>query len=284
MRISTHALLPVFLASISTLAVSASPQLTTRIPECRMPSSTVLPGKYYKLNKSRNAFDWVHKATANERVVSGNGWERPDSRNMSNWYGFYRVDLNNDGICDWYLNALSPISTGGDRDTINTLYIGGPTGWARIGADIPMDKPDALSFGKAFDQQWRFTFGEEPSVIHDMTTKTNYVITALYNRHVRRAFQPGYRIYEWDAGKKTLILLDKWEPGSKAAAVYAFFKANGARMLEEPTMADSDTISTFDPQIEAYELMRSCDPKGSQRTSPDLFGAVSKYLLTRCTP
>ena len=89
------------------------------------------------LNKSRNAFDWVHKATANDRIVSGDGWERSDSPNMSNWFGFYRVDLNNDGICDWYLNALTPIATGGDRDTINTLYIGGPSRWARIGADIP---------------------------------------------------------------------------------------------------------------------------------------------------
>jgi hypothetical protein len=38
--------------------------------------------KYYKLEKSKNAFDWVAKATRNNRVVAGKGYERIDGSNM----------------------------------------------------------------------------------------------------------------------------------------------------------------------------------------------------------
>lgn len=40
---------------------------------------------------------------------------------------------------------------------------------------------------------------------------------------------PGYRIMMWDENKRSLLVLDKWEPQSTAAQVYAFFKKHGAR-------------------------------------------------------
>ncbi|HEX8604481.1 MAG TPA: hypothetical protein VF774_17670, partial [Pseudoduganella sp.] len=101
-------------------------------------------------------------------------------------------------------HAGTQFSTGGDRGMINTLYMGGPSGWVRIGAVMPQDKPDEFGSGNAFAEQWRFSYGEEPSVIYDAAGKANYVIAALYNRHVRRSSQPGYGFFDWDASKKTL--------------------------------------------------------------------------------
>ncbi len=256
--------------------------LTLDIPECRMPPGRVMPAKYYRPGKNKGMFHWVRKVTAGDYVISEGGSVRVEGSGMDDWYSLYRIDVNSDAICDWYLNASAPISTGGDRDSINTMYLGGASGWSRVGAEVPLNKPDGLGYGKSAAQQHRFLFGEEPSVIHDAGSKTNYIIAALYSRHVRRDFYPGYRIFDWDAGKKTLRLLDKWEPGSRAAEVYAFFKAHGSRAPAAPSAAPEDSMNTFDPDVEAHELEMSCDPEGPQRSSPDQYGAVSRHLLARC--
>jgi hypothetical protein len=253
-------------------------RLTIEIPACRMPAGPVLPAKYGKLARKSKDFAWLRQVTRNDEFAGGNGWERIDGSSIHSWFAFARIDLNNDGWCDWYINAAAPMSTGGDDDTINTLYLGKGSGWSRIGATLPDNKPDELGFGNAYDEQERYLFGEEPAVIHDAASATNYIVTALYSRHVRRYEYLGYRILAWDAGKNTLRPLDKWEPGSKAAAVYAFFKAHGAYEPSTKATGPQDRITHFDPEIESYELDTACDGDRSAEEK----AAISPHLLARC--
>jgi len=282
MKTIPHIVMTVVMASASAAAFSRPVQATLSIPECRIPSGVVLPDKYYTLPKAKNAFNWVAGATRGDGVVEGNGWERVDGSGMHDWFSFYRIDLNGDGLCDWYLNAAAPMSTGGDRESINTLYLGRAAGWTRIGADVPQDKPDGLGYGKTSAQQRQFLFGEEPAVIHDAASKANYIVAALYSRNGQRSGRPGYRIFNWDADRNTLRLLDKWAPGSKAAQVYVYFKAHGARMPASAATAASDTIQAFDPDVEAFELEQACDPQSAFRLFAEANGGVSQYLLDRC--
>ena len=253
-------------------------RLTTEIPACRMPAGPVLPAKYGKLATKWKDFAWLRQVTRNDEFAGGNGWERIDGSAIHSWFAFARIDVNNDGWCDWYVDASAPMSTGGDDDTINTLYLGKGSGWSRIGATLPDNKPDELGFGKAYDEQDRYLFGEEPAVIHDAASATNYIVTALYSRHVRRYAYPGYRILAWDAGKNTLRPLDKWEPGSKAAAVYAFFKAHGAYEPSAMSTPPPDRIIHFDPEVESYEIDMACDRDKSAEEK----AAISPHLLAQC--
>jgi hypothetical protein len=275
-------LMALLLTGTFTKATSAPLHLTNSIPECRMPPGKVLPEKYYKFKKDKKAFDWVAKVTKGNRVVSGAGYERVDDSDMHDWFTFYLIDLNGDGLCDWYLNASAPFSTGGDRGTINTLYIGTSSGWARIGATVPDNKPDSLGTGMTDQQQKKFLYGEYPSVILETSTKTRYIITALYNRNVDQDFMPGYRIFVWDADKKSLRLLNKWEPGSKAAEVYAFFKVHGAAAPFKRSAGGDAIIRDYDPDVETFELEQVCNPDGTLRSSNEPESVVSKYLLIQC--
>lgn len=253
-------------------------RLTTEIPACRMPAGPVLPAKYERLAKKSKDFDWLRQVTRNDESAGGNGWERIDGSSIHSWFTFARIDVNNDGWCDWYVDASAPMSTGGDRDTINTLYLGKGNGWSRIGATLPDNKPDELGFGDAEAEQERYLFGEEPAVIHDAASTTNYIVTALDDRHVQRYAHPGYRILVWDTGKNTLRPLDKWEPGSKAAAVYAFFKAHGAYVPSAKGAKPEDRLAHFDPEVEAYEFEEAC---GADKSAEEK-AALSPYLLARC--
>lgn len=249
-------------------------RLTTDIPDCCMSVGKILPQKYQTLAKKNKEFAWVRKAGADDANVNGNGWETIDGSSIHTWFKFSRVDLDNDGMCDWYLHAAFQMSIGGDHDSINTLYLGRKGGWLRIGATLPANRPDELGFGKAYEQQQGYLFGEEIGVIHDATKRVNYLIGAFYSRHVRRDSMPGYRVMVWDADKKTLRLLDKWKPGSKAAEVYAFFKQHGAQTPAPKTAAPEDTLYHFDPEIEAFEMEQACDPDSPQWSAPHLYGAV----------
>lgn len=254
-------------------AMAQEMTLTAGVPACRMPGGAPLPERYRNLAKRHTEFAWVTQAAPGDRRISGQGWERVDGSALYNWFDVFLVDLDNDGYCDWYVNASAPLSSGGDRDTINTVYLGKKDGWSRIGARVPDDKPDQLGAGDADDEQGRYLFGEEISALYDATAKTSYFITAFYDRNVQRDDHPGYRVMTWDHDKKTLRLLDKWQPGSKAAAVYAFFKAHGAWRPAATASAPNDRIQRFDPQVEAAEFELACD-RGRDGASP--------YLLKRC--
>jgi len=275
-------LIPTLLAGTCALASSQPTQLTTSIPACSMPPGQVLPDKYYKLRGHKKEFAWVSKVTATDQVASGQGGERADGSSMYDWFFFYRIDLNGDGYCDWYVNDAVPLSSGGDRDSLNTLYLGGTRGWSRIGATMPGDKPDELGYGESGQQQNAYLFGEEPALIYDAAGKINYLITAFYDRSTQRDRKPGYRIYDWDVERKTLRLLDKWKPGSKAAGVYAFFKAHGAKVPSNPSVPVGEAIQRFDPDVEAFEIEQACDPQSALRSFPESNGVVSAYLLAHC--
>ena len=255
--------------------------LTLAVPQCKPASAKVLPDKYLALAKKHKVFAWALKARPDAARTGGAGWEVVDGTGTRNWFSFSRIDINNDGYCDWYLNASTPLSTGGDRDSINTVYLGGPKGWLRIGASIPDNKPDLLGFGKAYAEQARYLFGEEPSFIYDASQKTSYIITAFYSRHQQRDAQPGYRILAWDAAGKTVRVLDKWQPGSKASQVYAYFKKNGAYVAPAPGETPEEAIQTFDQEIEAFELEQACGDL-EKAAGPAEEGGVSPHLLSAC--
>ncbi|MUI15912.1 hypothetical protein GJV26_26135 [Massilia dura] len=281
MKIFLRPLMALLLAGTCAAAASAPMHLTNSIPRCHMPPGKVLPDKYYKLEKGKNAFGWVAGATRADPVVGGAGYERVDGSDMHDWLTFYRIDLNGDRICDWYLEASAPFSTGGDRGVINTLYIGTSSGWTRIGAEVPRDKPDSPGFEVSGEQAEDFVFGEDPSVIMDSSTRISYIIAALNNRNADRYSRPGYRIFAWDADKKSLRLLDKWEPGSRAAEVYAFFKVHGAATPSRRSTGKA-VIHDYEPEVETFELELICEPDGTSGSSDELEGRISKYLLARC--
>ena len=252
--------------------------LTLRVPHCKPGSAKILPDKYLALAKKHKEFAWALKVRPDEATAGGSGWEHVDGTGVRDSFGFYRIDINNDGYCDWYVNASMPLSTGGDRDSINTVYLGGPKGWRRIGASIPDNKPDQLGFGKAYAEQLRYLFGEEPGVVYDASQKVSYIITALYSRHQGREAQPGYQILTWDGAGKTLRVLDKWQPGSKAAQVYAYFKKNGAYVAPMKGDTPDEATRKFYQEIEALELEQACSPDAEQaaRLSPHLIIACKR--------
>lgn len=264
-------------AACCCLGQAAAQGLTLRVPECKPAAPKALPEKYYALAKRHKEFAWVAQVRRDAPFASGEGWERVDGSDMRDSYSFRRIDLDNDGYCDWYLDTSSPLSTGGDRDSVNTLYLGAPRGWIRIGATVPDNMPDVLGFGKAAEQQ-RYQFGEEPGVIYDAGQRINYLVTAFYSRHQARDAQPGYRILSWDAAGKNLRMLDKWQPGSKAAEVYAYFKKHGAYVAPGPGERAEDTILNFDKEIEAYERRQACSADAEEIVERK----ISLILLATC--
>ena len=131
-------------------------------------------------------------------------------------------------------------------------------------------------------EQLNYLFGEEPGVIHAAGQKVNYLITALYSRHARRSDLPGYRILRWDAAGKTLRARHKWQTGSKAAEVYAYFKKYGAYVTPMKGESLDESTLKFDQDVELYELSQACSADAEQAAmlSPHLLAAC-KGTLTR---
>jgi hypothetical protein len=281
-RLAALPCLPALLALTCPTVHAQDMHLSLAVPKCTQSPGRTLPDKYKTLAKKDKQYRWLAKANGDDDRIAGNGAERADGSSMYDWLQFFRLDINNDGICDWYLDASAPLSTGGDRDSINTLYLGQKNGWLRIGAEVPDNKPDELGIGSTTAQQRRYLFGEDVGIVHDASGNTNYLVTAFFDRHDRRSSKPGYRIFVWDADKKTLRLLDKWQPGSKAAGVYAFFKQHGAYSPSPNGAKAEDRILAFDPDVEAFELEEACDPDSPQRSFPESNDPVSPYLLARC--
>jgi hypothetical protein len=81
--------------------------------------------KGYKLAKKHKEFRWVLKVSPAVGAIFESGWERVDGSSIYEWFMFSRLDMNNNGYGDWYVIAPAAVSTGGDRDFSNTLYLGG---------------------------------------------------------------------------------------------------------------------------------------------------------------
>lgn len=270
------------IAIASPLTHAQDMDITNNIPACTQGPGKAIPDKYERLAKRHKNYAWLLKSDAGIGVVSGKGSTSIDDPDMSDWLTFYRVDIDNDGICDWYIEASASLSTGGDRDSINTLYLKDNKGWIRIGASVPAEEPDELRFGKTNDEQEKYMYGEDIASIYDKKEKKNYFITAFHDRHVKNQVMPGYRIYTFDNTRKNLKLLDKWEPNSKASMVYAYFKQNGARTPGMLSPNRDDTIEIFDPEIESYEIEQVCNPKSTLLAMSEYKAILSKYLLSRC--
>ena len=248
-----------FLLSLAALlpptAVSAR-TFSTAMPACRVAGAS-LPAPYPTLGQRQRAFAWARQAMApDDREAGGPGDERVDGSGIRDHYTFLRVDLDGDGICDWFLTTSTPLSTGGDRDSINTLYLAKPGGrWLRVGAQVPAGQPDGLGRGQSDQQQLNFLFGEDLAVVVDTGSGIPYFITQFYSRHDRRNSLPGYRVLAWDGGAGTLRVLDKWQPGSLAAEAYAFFRQHGALLVGG--RGPQERVN-FDPEVEAWERQAVC--------------------------
>lgn len=256
------------LCGLAPVATSAAEiKLGLDAPACKMPKGKPLPSKYYSIAKKWKQFRWVNNVQTDEMVISKEGDERVDDSRMYDWYTFSKIDINSDGICDWFLTSLAPYSTGGDSGVLNTLYLGTTSGWRRIGADIPNDKPDGLGWGNANNQQAEFAFSSDwPLIVWDIENKIPYLIGWFETRHsTGRQDQEGYHVYRWSKTKNTLEELDKWAPNSVAAQVYAYFKRHGAVNVTE---TGPDRVSEFDSSIEQSEFDRGCRDEDTLKPSP----------------
>lgn len=260
-----------FLCAVCCLSAAATSaaemRLTLDAPACKMPPGKPLPAKYYGIAKKWKEFRWVQKVRPDQMIVSGAGDERVDGSRMYDWYTFNKMDINGDGICDWFLTSLAPSSTGGDSGVLNTLYMGSSAGWQRVGAVIPDSKPDGLGWGRSDAQQAEFAFSSDaPLVVWDHKGRIPYLIGWFDRRHsTGRQDQEGYHVYRWNAAKNTLEELDKWAPGSAAAQVYAFFKQHGA---VDVTETGAGRVRKFDPEVEQTEFTFGCKDEAALKRSP----------------
>ena len=265
------------LASLACLAANAqSLSLTSNVPACKSPAGEALPQAYLAMARVKKDFAWVKAAKTSDAVVGGNGFERFDGSNLHDWFQFQRVDLNNDGLCDWFVTMQAPDSSGGDHDSINTLYLGQASSWQRLGAAIPKGQVDTLGVGRTMEEQATWFFGEEMAVVHDSGANLNYLILWLGERAVQRTLYPGYRVFAWDKTRSTLALLDKWQSGSPAAGVYAYFKARGGW---SPSQA---APVPFDPTIESFEIEAICSAIDASSAPAGAAGTLPPGLAARC--
>lgn len=255
-------------------------QLSLDVPQCKTLPGKPLPDRYYKVAKEWKEFSWVEAVKSTDWSAEGGGDERLDGSRMYDWYTFSKLDLDGDGVCDWLVTMFAPYSTGGDRDVLNTLYLGSPGGWNRIGSSIPKNRPDGLGWGDSINQQRDFSFSsEDPLVILDKGSQTRYIIGYFnYRAYSGKFDQGGYYIYVWDAHAKTLRELNKWKPGSAAAQVYDFFKRHGA---VDPTETGKSRIQAFDPEIEKYEFRRYCSPMFVNTRAAGFAQACKEYKEER---
>ena len=192
-----------FMGLISNWVVASPMSLTKVIPECKFVTPHIVPDAYLTASRRKHGFAWVKEANRKSTSIGGQGNER--ASNLYDWFRFTRLDLNNDGNCDWYVNLSAAFSSGGDRDSTNILYLGSPKGWLRIGGSFAPGKLDELPT----NNEAAYLFGEQVAVIHDKAAHINYFIAWFEDRNGNKIMRPGYRIFKWNEAHKTLELLDK---------------------------------------------------------------------------
>jgi hypothetical protein len=223
-------------------------EFTTAIPECKMPQGRALPDKYYR-------YSWATKIKSTDSIVGGEAekkFDNPDDRTHLS-HELIKSDINNDGWCDWLVNSSFPLSNGGDRDSINTFYLGQSKGWRRIGPELRggSNSPDGLGWNKFFEQKKLFDFFENASFLYEKNERKTYMLGVFGERHSSQLLKPGYHIYVWDKQRNTLIELDKWtDENAPGAQAYAYFKKNGAflGLSDQP-------LEKFDMDSEKKELL-----------------------------
>ncbi len=200
------------LATATATAQGASMQLTLDMPDCRMPPGKPLPDKYQALARKEKEFAWVRDAKPGDHAVNGNGWERIDGASNHTWIAFSKIDLDNDGMCDWYLHAASALSSGGDRDSINTLYLGRKNGWLRVGATVPANKPDELASAIPMRNNRGICLGK--TFLLSMTLPREPTISLLPFTAAMSAIPPCLATGSW-CGMKISEVCSCWTNGSR---------------------------------------------------------------------
>jgi hypothetical protein len=245
----TPTIYPVIAIIAMLIGIPAAAELnfSVEVPQCKPPASKALPAKYYR-------YEWASKITKTDSTVSGQAEKKYDDPHDTNylWHELVRLDINGDGWCDWIITSLFPLSNGGDRNSINTFYLGQAIEWLRIGADLREgpNSPDGLGFISSMSQEDLFNLFENASFLYEKTERKIYLIGLFMDRHVRQYSNPGYHIYVWDNAKNKLVELEKRSGRDRRGAVaYAYFKKYGAS-----TGNTREPLSTFDSMYEELEL------------------------------
>lgn len=251
------------LAVLTSTADAAPPALSADLPACKIGAGPVLPQAYLDLARRDPDFRWAAQVKADAAEAEGQGWERVEGSGMRDGFSFVRVDLDGDGTCDWYLTSSAPQTTGGDRSSFNTLYLWRSGRWLRLGAELPPGKPDVLGLGRTDAQRPAWMLGESLALLRDSAAGQTWFITWDEARNEAALQAPGYRLRLWDPARQRLVAQDKWKAGSIAAAVYAYFKAHGAR----GTGSDPGMVA-FDPAIETAERSGLCTLRSIGAVAP----------------
>lgn len=96
----------------SEYANASNINLTLSPPACKTEAGNPLPEKYYVLAKKLREFNWVKDAKKNDLYINGNGTELINGSGLYTWYSFDKLDINGDGLCDWFVTYLAPYSSG----------------------------------------------------------------------------------------------------------------------------------------------------------------------------
>jgi len=232
-----------------------------------MVAPQVLPAKFYALAARHEEYAWVKAVSSNDEVAGGSSLER--DAGMYNWISLYRLDIDGDGLCDWFVVALAPLNTGGDSDVMNVLYLQTASGWKRLGPSIPENEPDELGRGNSDRDQARFLFGEDLAVVRDRANARNYLILSTGSRRASLGAENGYKVFAWNPRSSELEELDKWDSSSPASKAYEYFKRHGA-WYPKGKGGDGRVAATFDPEIENAEKQFRCSEEGAK---PDFCSA-----------
>ncbi len=253
---------------------AATISLSQEIPRCHESTTRPLPGKYYDLAKTHKEFSWVRGVGKGVKTLEGRGFEGLPASNLYSSYSFTKVDLDGDGSCDWVLTytsaGLSVVSK--DVPFVNTFYFGIGGSWKRVGSTAAGSKYDASTAERKAQMDDPFAFFNSPPLfLYDVRSKVTYLIASVYDDRwiahpsALNSGRLGYRIYVWNKLSNSLEDLDKWIPNSPAAAVYAYFKLNGA--VNAHAISGTKQIEKFDSNIEKLELEtleRECALSGNQ--------------------
>jgi hypothetical protein len=260
MKIFFHAALGLAVSVVTSFSYAQSYNFDFVVPHCKMPAAKPMPKKYYELARRYKEFRWALTVKRTDFLAGGDGFERVHRSQMYETFVFDKFDLNNDGICDWFVTNLAPLSTGGDSLAINTIYLGQQNSWLRIGAKMPDSSPDTLGAGRSMDDWDNYSFSARTLIqVVDKSSKKSYFIGTFDSRSTgARDFSKGYTVYEWDNKKRNLTVLDKWEQGSAAEAAYAFFKANGDTPQSKMPKGIPEVSFSFGAEVEESEFIYYC--------------------------
>ncbi len=259
-KLTLRAGLGILLLAVPWVVGATGPSFTSNVPDCRVVTSQSLPAKFYSLARKYQEYEWVTKVSTLDDVAGGSSLERTEG--VYNWITMYRLDIDGDGLCDWFVVALAPFNTGGDGDLMNVIYLQTASGWSRFGPSIPENEPDELGRGDSDRDQSKFLFGENIVVVRDSANARNYLILSTGSRRASLGERNGYQVYVWDQKASELKKLDKWDLSSPASKAYDYFRKHGGW---QPKGSDAKrVVAAFDPDVENSEREFRCTQDDSK--------------------